>query len=189
MATRRPATNIPTNSNGCRGFLSIRGSGSRPRSRWCWPAISTSSRPPPTSTTPRPGSMTPCSARRPARAFQSLLGLGLTDALRAVTDAAGAVHVLGLSGRRLAEELGPADRPPAAVAAGQRPAGRCRHRQLCAGLGEAVRPRAGLGGSRSGDGLRPARPGVQSRRPLTQCSSICSAMARSFSDALASARL
>ena len=33
--------------------------------------------------------MTPCSARPPARAFQSLLGLGLTDALRAVTDAPG----------------------------------------------------------------------------------------------------
>ena len=36
-----------------------------------------------------PGSMTPCSARPPAKAFQSLLGLGLTDALRAVTDAPG----------------------------------------------------------------------------------------------------
>ena len=33
--------------------------------------------------------MTRCSAQPPARAFQSLLGLGLTDALRAVTDAPG----------------------------------------------------------------------------------------------------
>ena len=42
---------------------------------------------------------------------------------------AGPVHVLGLSGRRLAEELGHPDRPPAAVAAGQRPPDRRRHRQ------------------------------------------------------------
>ena len=36
--------------------------------------------------------------------FQSLLGLGLTDALRAVTDAPGPVHVLGLSGWGVAKE-------------------------------------------------------------------------------------
>ena len=60
-----------------------------------------------------------------------------------------ALHVLGLPGRRLAEELGHPHRPPAAVAAGRRPAHRRRHRQACALLGEAVRPRAGL--CRSGD--------------------------------------
>ena len=66
---------------------------------------------------------------------------------------AGAIHLLGLSGRRLAEELGPAHRPSPDVAAGQRPADRCRRRFLCARLGEAVRPRAGLGGPRSRGGV------------------------------------
>ena len=62
---------------------------------------------------------------------------------------AGPLHVLGLSGRRLAEEQRHPHRPPAAVAAGRRPARRCRHRHACARLGQAVRPRAGVG--RSGD--------------------------------------
>ncbi len=56
--------------------------------------------------------------------FRALTGLGLTDALRAVTDDAGPLHLLGLSGRRLAEEQRHPDRPPAAVAAGRGPAGR-----------------------------------------------------------------
>ena len=40
-AIRRTPTNIPTSSNGCRGFLSIRGSGLRQKNRWCWLATST----------------------------------------------------------------------------------------------------------------------------------------------------
>ena len=62
------------------------------------------------------------------------------------------LHLLGLSGGRLAEELGHPDRPSAAVAAGRRPAHRRRHRQARALLGAAVRSRAGL--CRSGDRLR-----------------------------------
>ena len=106
-----------------------------------------------TSTTPPHGPMTRCSARDPR-------GLPVPARPRADRRAArghrcaGPVHVLGLSGRRLAEELGHPDRPPAAVAAGQRPPDQCRHRQLCARLGEAVGPCAGLGGFRSRDGVR-----------------------------------
>ncbi len=76
------------------------------------------------------------------RAFRQLVNLGLTDALRAVSGDAPAVYILGLSGRRLAEEPRPAHRPPAAVAAKRRrasrlaisrnPAGRRRsHRITC----------------------------------------------------------
>ena len=42
-----------------------------------------------TSTIRRPGSTTRCSGPQTRESFQSLLGLGLTDALRAVTDAPG----------------------------------------------------------------------------------------------------
>ena len=61
-------------------------------------------------------------------AFQSLLGLGLTDALRAVTDEPGLYTFWDYQAGRLAEELGPADRSSPAVAAGQRPADQCRGR-------------------------------------------------------------
>ena len=54
--------------------------------------------------------------------FRALTNLGLTDAMRAVSDERRALHLLGLPGRRLAEELGHPHRPPAAVAAGRRPA-------------------------------------------------------------------
>ena len=66
------------------------------------------------------GSATPCSCPRRGRSFRALLNLGLTDAIRAVTDGARPVHVLGLPGRRLAEEQRHPHRPPAAVAASRR---------------------------------------------------------------------
>src|SRR5262249_57835745 len=59
-----------------------------------------------------------------------------------------ALHVLGLSGWRLAEEQRHPDRSPAAVAAGGRSLDRGRHRPPCAHLGEALGPCAGLGGPR-----------------------------------------
>ena len=97
-----------------------------------------------------------------------------------------ALHLLGLSGRRLAEELRHPHRPPAAVAAGRRPADHRGHRQARARLGEAVRPRAGL--CRSGYRARPeaavrirAASALSSRRPSTQRSSRISASARSSS--------
>ncbi len=65
------------------------------------------------------------------------------------------LHLLGLPGRRLAEEQRHPHRSSAAVAAGRRPAHRRRHRQARARLGEAVRPRSGL--DRSGDRLARAR--------------------------------
>ena len=63
-------------------------------------------------------------AADPRQQFRALTNLGLTDAVRAVSDDAGPLHVLGLSGRRLAEEQRHPHRPPAAVAAGRRPARR-----------------------------------------------------------------
>ena len=56
-----------------------------------------------------------------------------------------AVHVLGLPGRCLAQGPRPADRPPAAVTAGRRPADRRWHRQGGARQDRAVgsRPRSG----------------------------------------------
>ena len=63
--------------------------GWRWRSRWSWRATTTSFRPRPTSTIRRPGSRTRCSCRRPASSSASLTNLGLTDALRAVSDDAG----------------------------------------------------------------------------------------------------
>ena len=130
---------------------------------------------------------------RPAtrEAFQSLLGLGLTDALRAVTDAPGQYTFWDYQAGAWQKNWGlRIDHLLLSPQASDR-LSRCRHRQLRARLGKAVRPRAGLGGSRSGNGLRPA---ARCREfspcgPCTQCSSICSAMARSSSEALAIARL
>ena len=54
--------------------------------------------------------------------FRELLNLGLTDAFRGLRRPGRALHLLGLSGRRLAEEQRHPHRPPAALAAGRRPA-------------------------------------------------------------------
>ena len=69
--------------------MSIRSSGLRRKSRWCWPAISTSFRRP--QDVHNPAAWVNDALFRPQtrESFQSLLGLGLTDALRAVTDAPG----------------------------------------------------------------------------------------------------
>ena len=76
--------------------------------------------------------------------FRALINLGLTDALRAVSDAAGLYTFWDYQAGAWQKNNRHPHRPPAAVAAGRRPAGRRRHRQACARLGEAVRPRAGL---------------------------------------------
>ncbi len=67
------------------------------------------------------------------------------------------LHLLGLSGGCLAEEQRHPHRSPAALAGGCRPAARSRRRPLRARLGEAVRPRAGLGGAQ---GLTPSHRAV-----------------------------
>ena len=82
-------------------------------------------------------------------AFRRLENLGLTDALRGDHRRGRPLHVLGLPGRRLAEEQRHPHRPSAALAGSGRPAGRMRHRKACPGMGEAVRPCPGI---------RPARP-------------------------------
>ena len=56
------------------------------------------------------------------------------------------LHLLGLSGRRLAEGPRHPHRPHPGLAAGGRPDVVGRRRQAHARLGEAVRPRAGVGG-------------------------------------------
>jgi exodeoxyribonuclease-3 len=65
---------------------------------------------------------------RPAtrEAFQSLLGLGLTDALRAVNDSPGQYTFWDYQAGAWQKNWGMPDRPSAAVAAGQRPADQCR---------------------------------------------------------------
>ena len=93
--------------------------------------------------------------------FRTLVNLGLTDAIRATSDDAGLYHLLGLPGRRLAEEQRHPHRSPVAVAGRSRPARQRRHRPPCAGLGKAVRPRAGV--DRSGD-RRKVTTGTRPRR-------------------------
>ena len=53
-----------------------------------------------------------------------------------------ALHLLGLSGRRLAAQQGHLHRPPADVATGGRPARESDHRQGAAGRGQTVRSRS-----------------------------------------------
>ena len=72
--------------------------------------------------------------------FQELLNLGYTEALRAVDRRDRALHILGLSGRRLAEEQWAAHRSSAALAAGRRPAAERDDRQGAARRREALRP-------------------------------------------------
>ena len=92
------------------------------RSRWRSAATTTSSPSRATPTIPQPGPATPCSSPRRARAFRALNWLGLTDAYTRRRRRAGRLHLLGLSGRRLAAEPRHPHRPPAALAAGRRPA-------------------------------------------------------------------
>ena len=97
--------------------------------------------------------------------FRELLALGFTDALRADHRRVEALHLLGLSGGRLAEEQRLAHRPSAAVAAGRRPAGERGDRQGHAGEGQALGSRADPGGPArltapsplAGEGGSPAR--------------------------------
>ena len=77
--------------------------------------------------------------------FQSLLGLGLTDALRAVTDAAGQYTFWDYQAGAWQKNHGlRIDHLLLSPQASDR-LSRCRHRQPCPRLGEAVGPRAGLG--------------------------------------------
>ncbi len=78
-------------------------------------------------------------------AWRRLVNLGLTDAFRACAPEGGPLFLLGLSGRRLAEEQRHPHRPHPAVAAGRRPPRRGVDREAHARLGQAVRPCAGGG--------------------------------------------
>ena len=129
-AQRQPAGHreiLHTSSNGCRGFLSTQNSGLKTEEPLVLagdfnviPAAGTS-------TTRRLGQRRPVPPAHPRK---------LPVAARPRTDRraarrhrrSGPIHLLGLSGRRLAEEPRLAHRSSAAVAAGQRPADRCRGR-------------------------------------------------------------
>ena len=75
--------------------------------------------------------------------FREILNLGLTDATAPVTwRRTWNLHLLGLSGRCLAEEQRHSHRSPAVVAAGCGSSDGSARRQTCAGLGSAVGPRA-----------------------------------------------
>ena len=123
-ATRPPPRNIPTKSAGWIGSFTMRVSGWSWKSRWSWPATY---------------NVIPSRAdvHNPAAWTGDALFLPPTrEKFRALSQSradrrgsrrkrrAGPLHVLGLSGRRLAEERRHPHRSPAAVAAGGRPAGR-----------------------------------------------------------------
>ena len=133
---------------------------------------------------------------RPAtrESFQSLLGLGLTDALRAVTDAPGQYTFWDYQAGAWQKNQGL--RIDHLLLSPQ-----ASDRLIDVGIDSYVRawekPSDHVPvwiGSGSGDGVRSPLPLAgdgedQSLRPCTQCSSICSAIARSSSDALAIALL
>ena len=77
---------------------------------------------PPTPATRPPGQGDALFLPQTRAKFRALCNLGLTDAVRAGSDGPRPLHLLGLSGRRLAEEQRHPHRPSAAVAAGRRPA-------------------------------------------------------------------
>ena len=87
--------------------------------------------------------------------FQSLLGLGLTDALRAVNDAPGQYTFWDYQAGAWQKNWGLRIDHLLLSPQAERPADRCRDRQLRARLGKAVGPCAGLGRSRSGGGVAP----------------------------------
>ena len=75
-------------------------------------------------TTRQPGSNDALYLPQTREKFRALINLGLTDAVARRQRCRRPLHLLGLSGRRLAEEQGHPHRPPVAVAAGGRPADR-----------------------------------------------------------------
>ena len=103
----------------------------------------------------------PCSGPTTRESFQSLLGLGLTDALRAVTDAPGQYTFWDYQagawqknhGLRIDHLLLSPQASDRLIDVG--------NRQLRAGLGKAVGPRAGLDRSGSAGGVNAhcAHPG------------------------------
>ena len=122
-----------------------------PRSgRSCSPATGTSSRPTIPTTSSRPGRWRSDALMQPESraAFRRILNLGFTDAIRARYPDGAGLHLLGLYRRLLAARRGLPHRPSAAVAAGRRPAARCRRRQGVSRPREGQRPRADLGRSR-----------------------------------------
>ena len=74
--------------------------------------------------------------------FRELLALGFTDAFRACDGAAGRLHILGLSGGRLAKKQRHPHRPSIAVAASGRPACERDDRSRHARKGQGVGPRS-----------------------------------------------
>ena len=139
---------------------------------------------------------------RPAtrESFQSLLGLGLTDALRAVTDAPGQYtfwdyqagawqknHGIRIDHLLLSPQA--SDRLIESGSTAMCGPGKSRPTMFRSGSTSiSKRPEAAQfpadAGIAESQSLR-----TQSLRPCTQCSSICSAIARSFSEALAIALL
>ncbi len=150
-AIRSAPRSSPTSSPGCAGSKRARARAARrPRCRSFWPAISTSF-PSPTDAQAAGGlaQRRALPAGKPRGVPAACCNLGLTDAIRACHPGAGRLHVLGLSGRLLAEGRRHPHRSSAAVAAGVDllvGAGIDKHH---ARLGEAVRPRAGLGRAQS----------------------------------------
>ena len=113
---------------------------------------------------PAPGWTTRCSAPETRAHFQALRQSRADRRVPRLPRRAAPLHVLGLSGRRLPEEPGPAHRPSAAVAASGRPATGLRDRCQPAELGEALGPRADLYRA-GGLGLEPAGSAGSAPKP------------------------
>ena len=120
-AIRSAPRKFPTSSPGWSGWSAGRPTAWRWRSRWCSPATTTSSPSRSTPRTPKPGSTTRCSSpRRGRRSAAWQISASPTPSAPSPTPRH--LHVLGLPGRRLAEEQRHPHRPPAAVAGSRRPA-------------------------------------------------------------------
>ena len=115
---------------------------------WCWPATTTSFPRPKTCIIPPPGRKMRCSGRPRGRNSARSKHLGLTDAIRASSDDAGLYTFWDYQAGAWQKNNGiRIDHLLLSPRAADRLTG-CRHRQACAQLGEAVRPRAGLDRSR-----------------------------------------
>ena len=146
-ATRSGRRSSPTSCHGWRGWRTGQRSGLRWKSRWCWPATTTSF--PSRSMPGIPENWVDDALFQPQtrQAFRRLSNLGFTDAVRVGHRCAADLHVLGLSGRRLAEEQRHPHRSPDAVAGSRRPARLRLDRKARPRLGKAVGPRAGGDGT------------------------------------------
>ena len=109
-STRRSTRPSWSGSIGCRAWLAA---ACAPTSRWCWAATSTSPPPTPTSGTPQACHGGTHVSAPEREAFARLVRLGAGRRLPPAPPGARSLHLVGLPGRQLPQELRHAHRPPA----------------------------------------------------------------------------